>query len=103
MAISDSFVLSKALAPMLRRLCGSVTLASEPQFENTLPEIVVTPSGIAIEVKPVREKAELPIVVTVSGISIVFNAVQPSKIYPGSAVKFCGRFTLDKEAQPQNA
>ena len=50
----------------------------KPAYKNASPPILVTLSGIVIEVKPVHhENAELPMLVTLAGIVIEVKLVQP--------------------------
>ena len=56
-----------------------ISFKAEHSLKADLP-ILVTPSGIVIEVKPVQaEKADSPMLVTPSGIVIEVKPVQPEK------------------------
>ena len=51
---------------------------AKPAYENAPEPMLVTLSGIVIEVKPVHhENAELPMLVTLAGIVIEVKLVQP--------------------------
>ena len=51
---------------------------AKPAYENAPEPMLVTLSGIVIEVKPVHhENAEVPMLVTLAGIVIEVKLVQP--------------------------
>ena len=66
--------------------------------------MLVTLSGIVIDVKPVQtENALLPMLVTLLGIVIDIKPVQPENVPPSMLVTPLGIVTEVKPVQPENA
>ena len=72
----------------------SVSVVTLLQLLNAVPPILVTLSGMVIDVNPVHpEKAETPIVISELGKVIEENPVQPEKAEPSIVVIVFGRVT----------
>ena len=101
--VSRSEQPEKALAPIVVTLSGIVIDVSPEQPEKALAPMVVTLSGIVIAVSPEQpENADSPIFVTLFGIVIDVNPKQPEKADSTMLVTLSGIVNTKLVAEEKN-